>query len=93
MLGSSVAIQEDTLLRARRRVEQAGTVFAFPPGTVHPGRDRGLGMERRQVAGKQVSERASEQTLPFPDFAGDYRPSITDTLNYPYEGSPDADRG
>ncbi|MGB5493030.1 MAG: hypothetical protein WBM97_00925, partial [Sedimenticolaceae bacterium] len=74
-------------------VEQAGTGFAFPSSTVYLGRDGGLDLERQQAAEKQVREWASAQTLPFPDFAEDYRRSITDTLDYPPVGSPDADRG
>ena len=31
------------------------------------------------------------QTLPFPDFAEDYRKKITDTLDYPPEGAPGAE--
>ena len=88
-----LAIQEDILLRAKKLVEQAGTGFAFPSSTVYLGRDGGLDLERQQAAEKQVREWASAQTLPFPDFAEDYRRSITDTLDYPPEGSPDADRG
>ncbi|MGB5612029.1 MAG: hypothetical protein WBM67_05180, partial [Sedimenticolaceae bacterium] len=88
-----LAIQEDILLRAKKLVEQAGTGFAFPSSTVYLGRDGGLDQERQQAAEKQVREWASAQALPFPDFAEDYRRSITDTLDYPPEGSPDADRG
>jgi MscS family membrane protein len=88
-----LAIQEDILLRAKKLVEQAGTGFAFPSSTVYLGRDGGLDLELQQVAEKRVREWASEQTLPFPDFAEDYQRSITDTLDYPPEGSPDADRG
>ncbi len=88
-----LAIQEDILLRAKKLVEQAGTGFAFPSSTVYLGRDGGLDQERQQAAEKQVREWASEQALPFPDFAEDYRKSISDTLDYPPEGSPDADRG
>ena len=88
-----LAMQEDILLRAKKLVEQAGTGFAFPSSTVYLGRDGGLDLERQKRAEKQVREWASEQVLPFPEFAEKYRRSITDTLDYPPEGSPDADRG
>lgn len=42
-------------------------------------------------AEKQVREWAAVQSLPFPDFAEDYRKRITDTLDYPPEGSAGAD--
>ena len=86
-----LAIQEDILLRMMKLVGQAGTGFAFPSRTLYIGRDGGLDNERQQGAEKQVREWASAQTLPFPDFAEDYRKKITDTLDYPPEGSPGAE--
>jgi len=74
-------------------VKLAGTGFAFPSGTMYYARDDGLDDERQQAAEKQVREWASAQTLPFPDFTEGHRKGITDTLDYPPEGSPDADRG
>ena len=53
--------------------------------------DGGLDAERQQAAEKQVREGASPQTLPFPDFAEAYRRKISDTLDYPPEGSHGAD--
>lgn len=88
-----LAIKEDILLRMMKLVGQAGTGFAFPSRTLYIGRDGGLDNERQQDAEKQVREWASAQTLPFPDFAEDYRKKITDTLDYPPEGSPAADEG
>jgi MscS family membrane protein len=88
-----LAIQEDLLLRIMTVVEAAGSGFAFPSSTMYLGRDGGLDAERQQAAEKRVREWASAQTLPFPDFTEDYRKGITDTLDYPPEGSPDADRG
>ncbi len=88
-----LAIQEDILLRFAEIVERAGTGFAFPSRTLYHARDGGLDTERQQAAEKQVREWASAQTLPFPDFAEAYRKKISDTLDYPPEGSPEADRG
>ena len=70
-----------------------GTGFAFPSQTLYVTRDGGLDIEKQQAAEKQVREWASAQTLPFPDIAEGFRVEITDTLDYPPEGSPDADRG
>ncbi len=47
---------------------------------------------RREAAEKQVREWAAAHTLPFPEFAEDYRKQITDTLDYPPEGSSGAER-
>ena len=88
-----LAIQEDILLRVAELVEQAGTGFAFPSSTLYYTRDRGLSAERQQAAEKQVREWAAAQALPFPDFTEQHRKQISDTLDYPPEGSPDADRG
>ena len=86
-----LAINEDILLRVMAVVEQAGTAFAFPSRTLYHTRDGGLDDERRQEGEKQVREWASAQTLPFPDLAEEDRMRITDTLDYPPEGSPGAD--
>jgi MscS family membrane protein len=86
-----LAIQEDILLRMMKLVGRAGTGFAFPSRTLYLGRDGGLDNERQQGAEKQVREWAAAHTLPFPDFAEDYRKKITDTLDYPPEGSPGAE--
>ena len=88
-----LAIQEDILLRFSEIVEQAGTGFAFPSRTLYHARDGGMDAERQQAAEKQVREWASAQTLPFPDFAEAYHKKISDTLDYPPEGSPESDRG
>ena len=88
-----LAVQEDILLRFAEIIEQAGTGFAFPSSTLYLGRDGGLDSEKRHAAEQQVREWASAQTLPFPDFAEDYRERIADTLDYPPEGSPEANKG
>ncbi len=88
-----LAIQEDILLRVMKVVKQAGTGFAFPSRTLYVSRDGGLDDERQQAAEEQVREWAAAQVLPFPDFAEDHRKQITDTLDYPPDGSPGADRG
>ena len=88
-----LAIKEDILLRVMDVVEQAGTGFAFPSRTLYHTRDGGLDHERGNEAEKKVREWASAQTLPFPDMAEDERKRVTDTLDYPPEGSPGADSG
>ncbi len=88
-----LAVQEDILLRIMKVVGQAGTGFAFPSQTLYLGRDGGLDKEQQEGAEKQVREWSSAHTLPFPDIAEDQRRKITDTLDYPPEGSPGADDG
>jgi MscS family membrane protein len=88
-----LAIQEDILLRIMKVVRRSGTDFAFPSQTLYLGRDKGIDAGLQQGAESKVREWASAQTLPFPDFTEDYRKEITDTLDYPPEGSPGADRG
>ncbi|MGB5775368.1 MAG: mechanosensitive ion channel family protein, partial [Sedimenticolaceae bacterium] len=88
-----LAIQEDILLRIMKVVGKAGTGFAFPSSTLYLGRDGGLDKELQEGAEKQVREWSSAHTLPFPDMAEDQRKEITDTLDYPPEGSPSADAG
>jgi len=88
-----LAIKEDILLRVMEEVERAGTGFAFPSRTLYHSRDGGLDLERQAEAEKRVREWASAQTLPFPEMAEDERERITDTLDYPPDGSPGADRG
>ncbi|MCX7113588.1 MAG: mechanosensitive ion channel [Proteobacteria bacterium] len=85
-----LAVQEDILLRVMQVVKKAGTGFAFPSSTLYHARDGGLDSERQQDAEKQVREWSLAQKLPFPDFAEEYRLQITDTLDYPPEGSPSA---
>jgi MscS family membrane protein len=85
-----LAIQEDILLRLMRVVKQAGTAVAFPSRTVYHARDPGLDDEVREAAEKQIREWAAAHTLPFPDLPDDRRREITDSLDYPPEGSPGA---
>jgi len=87
-----LAIQEDINLRILNIIDEAGTGLAFPSRLYHT-RDGGLDGERQQAAEKQVREWAAAHTLPFPEFAEDYRKQITDSLDYPPDGSAGADRG
>ena len=93
MSTEELATIEDILLRIMKVVGKAGTGFAFPSSTLYLGRDGGLDKELQEGAEKQVREWSSAHTLPFPDMAEDQRKEITDTLDYPPEGSPGADAG
>lgn len=86
-----LAVQEDILLRVGEIVEHAGTAFAFPSRMVYHGRDTGLDKERQGCAEKQVREWSAAHSLPFPDITEDQRKKVSDTIDYPPEGSPGAD--
>ena len=88
-----LAVREDLILRIMDIVRKAGTAFAIPSQTVYHNRDAGLDIEQQQAAEKQIRELAAAHELSFPYFTEDYRRKIKDTLDYPPEGSPDADRG
>jgi len=85
-----LAVQEDLIMRILGIIEEAGTALALPSRTLYHTRDSGLDSERREAAERQVREWGDAHTLPFPDFPEDYRERITDTLDYPPKGSPDA---
>lgn len=87
-----LGMQEDILLRIMKIVKEAGSGIAFPSRTLYLGEDRGLDVERQRSAENQVREWSSAGELPFPDFTEDYRRQITNSLDYPPEGSPGADR-
>lgn len=90
-LNEFFAVKEDIMLRVMEVTEQAGTGFAFPSRTLYQASEGGLDDARRRNAEQQVRAWASAHTLPFPEFSEDYRRKITDTLDYPPEGSPGAD--
>lgn len=88
-----LAIQEDIMLRVMQAIQQAGSAFALPAQTLYMSRDTGLDPSERAVAEKRVREWAAAHELPFPDLDKAQRQRITDTLDYPPEGSPGAERG
>jgi MscS family membrane protein len=86
-----LAVQEDILLRIGEIVEQAGTAFAFPSQTIYRGDDTGLDTEQQERAEATVRKWSAEHALPFPDIPDARRREISNTLDYPPEGSPGAD--
>jgi MscS family membrane protein len=85
------AIREDLLLRMMNIVKEAGTGFAFPSRTVYHARDAGLDDARRQATEEKVRAWCAAQELPFPYFTAEYRKKLRNTLDFPPEGSPQAD--
>ncbi|WP_145924381.1 mechanosensitive ion channel family protein [Microbulbifer aggregans] len=86
------AIREDILLRILGIVRGSGTGFAFPSQTLYYSRDSGLDKERGEAAEARVREWAAAHEMPFPTFTPEQRSKRKNTLDYPPEGSPLADR-
>ena len=83
-----LAIQEDLFLRMADVVQKAGSGFAFPSQTTYLARDSGLDAERTDKAETEVKHRRFTGKLPFPEFEGEERERLEDSLDYPPKGSP-----
>jgi MscS family membrane protein len=70
--------------------DTAGTGFAFPSRTVYHAQDEGLDAGRQQAAEAQVRAWCVAQESPFPTFSADYRKYTHNTLDYPPDGSGEA---
>ncbi len=81
------AIREDVYLRVIDIVKASGTGFAFPSQTTYFARDGGIDGERGTEVEEQVQRWREAGELPFPDYSGDQKAEIKDTLDYPPEGS------
>jgi MscS family membrane protein len=84
-----LAIQEDVLLRMEDIIVEAGTGFAFPSQTAYLAQDDGLNAERGREAEAEVGGWRASGRLPFPEFAGEEREQLQNTLDWPPQGSPD----
>jgi MscS family membrane protein len=84
-----LAIQEDIFLQMEDIVNEAGSGFAFPSQTAYLLRDKGIDEARSSRAEIQVRRWRRDGNLPFPEFSGEQRESMNDTLHYPPKGSPD----
>ena len=83
-----LAIQEDLNLRIKDIVEACGSGFAFPSRTLYVERSNGLDAELARAAETEVARWRAENQLPFPEFDERVRSEMSDTLDYPPEGSP-----
>jgi MscS family membrane protein len=86
--GEFLAIQEDLNLRIKDIVEECGTAFAFPSRTLYVERSHGLDAALTEAAETEVARWRNEDRLPFPDFDERMRSELSNTLDYPPEGSP-----
>jgi MscS family membrane protein len=84
-----LAIQEDLNLRIKDIVEASGSAFAFPSQTLYLERSHGLDAELTKAAETEVARWRSEHRLPFPDHDQRTRRELSNTLDYPPEGSPE----
>jgi MscS family membrane protein len=83
-----LAIQEDLNLRIKDIVEASGSAFAFPSQTLYVERSHGLDTELTKASETEVARWRSENRLPFPDHDERARRELSNTLDYPPEGSP-----
>lgn len=84
------AIREDLYLRFMEVIEESGTSVAIPSRTLYLGRDSGLDPERIEAAERDVAAWREADELPFPYTPEPLAARITDTLDYPPRGSPEA---
>jgi MscS family membrane protein len=84
------AIREDLYLRFMEVIGESGTSVAIPSRTLYLGRDSGLDPERTEAAERDVAAWREADELPFPYTPEPLAARITDTLDYPPRGSPEA---
>ncbi|WP_166461791.1 mechanosensitive ion channel family protein [Paracoccus alkanivorans] len=85
--GESRAIQEDLFLRIMTVVEGAGAQFAFPSAVHYQAQDVAPDAERVHQAEQAISAWRKENHLPFPDYAWQEKAELSNSLDYPPEGS------
>ncbi|HKA27756.1 MAG TPA: mechanosensitive ion channel family protein [Candidatus Binatia bacterium] len=83
-----MAVREDVFLRIMDLVTESGTGFAFPSQVSYTATDIGNDAERRKAAEAQVASWRAKRALYLPDFPGEQISEISDTLDWPPEGSP-----
>lgn len=88
-----LAVQEDLNLRIKDVVETCSAGFAFPSQTLYVERSHGIDVAVAQAAEEEVERWRRENRLPFPDYEERVRSELSDTLDYPPEGSPGRPRG
>lgn len=87
-LDEFMAVREDVFLRIMDLVTASGTGFAFPSQVSYAATDTGNDEERRKAAEAQVASWRENRSLFLPDMPGDRVAEISDTLDWPPEGSP-----
>ncbi len=83
-----LAIQEDLNLRMKDLVEGCGASFAFHSQTLYVESSHGPDAQLTRAAEEEIERLRKENRLPFPDYEERARREMSDTLDYPPEGSP-----
>ena len=86
-MDSFTGIREDLLLQIMATVDAAGTQFAFPSVVHYAAADEGLEAERIARAEATVESWRASGDLPFPDFEWQAKAELSQSLDYPPEGS------
>lgn len=84
------AIREDLYLRFAEIIAASGTSIAVPSRTLYVGRDSGLDPDKVEAAEREVEAWRNADQLPFPRTPEPLAARITDSLDYPPRGSPEA---
>jgi len=82
-----LAIQEDLNLRMKNIVEGCGASFAFPSQTLYVESSQGPEAQLARAAEQEIERLREKNRLPFPDYDERARREMSDTLDYPPEGS------
>ena len=86
-----LAIREDIFLRIMSLVQDAGTQFAFPSMVYYKAKDTPQNPEKTQAAEAAVAQWRAEGNLPFPDLSWQEKANLSQSIEYPPEGSAVAD--
>jgi MscS family membrane protein len=73
-------------------VLRSGTGFAFPSQVNYLARDTGLDADLKKQAEQTVAAWREESRLPFPEFPTEESRQLDGKLDYPPEGSPQAQK-
>ena len=86
--GEFLGIREDLLLRIMDIIKEAGTGLAIPAHTTYLTRDRTLDAEQARTAETEVEAWRKASALPFPWVSQERQAEVSDTIDYPPEGTP-----
>lgn len=81
------AIREDIFLRIMSLIKETGAQFAFPSVVHYEAKDTPIDSEKTKTAEAAVAQWREQGNLPFPDFAWQDKAEISQTLDYPPDGS------
>lgn len=81
------AMREDLLLRIMSTVEEDDTQFAIPSMVYYAATDNGTEAKCIRSAEVTVQQRRDKGERPFPDMGWQSKAELSDSLDYPPEGS------